>query len=241
MGARKAPASEDASVAQQRGTCPLGRDRLHRTVREKRRNTPRGRARPCGFQHHKRGREGLYARSGQERADRVIPFSRGPVRAAQEGSYVSSMKAVTPVIAYRIPVASLRKQFSTDAALEFHVIAKLCHELRQAQRHAFVLASKHNGFEADAVPPDVGASSSRQRRADQRDISAHGPLRHLRICRHFAFGRQQGVPSPYGPRDPESPEPTTRKGHRPLRLRGDHPRRRYVATGKGAIRSTAHR
>ena len=30
-----------------------------------------------------------------------------------------------------------------DAALEFHVIAKLCHELRQAQRHAFVLASKH--------------------------------------------------------------------------------------------------
>jgi CRP-like cAMP-binding protein len=132
----------------------------------------------------------------QERADRVIPFSRGPVRAAQEGSYVSSMEAVTPVIAYRIPVASLRKQFSTDAALEFHVIAKLCHELRQAQRHAFVLASKHSGFEADAVPPDVGASSSRQRRADQRDISAHGPLRHLRICRHFAFGRQQGVPSP---------------------------------------------
>jgi CRP-like cAMP-binding protein len=62
---------------------------------------------------------------------------------AQEGSYASSMKAVTPVTAYRIPVASLRKQFSTDAALEFHVIAKLCHELRQAQRHAFVLASKH--------------------------------------------------------------------------------------------------
>jgi CRP-like cAMP-binding protein len=61
---------------------------------------------------------------------------------AEEGRYVSSMRAVTPVTAYRIPVASLRKQFSTDAALEFHVIAKLCHELRQAQRHAFVLASK---------------------------------------------------------------------------------------------------
>lgn len=62
---------------------------------------------------------------------------------ADEGSYVSSTRAVTPVTAYRIPVVSLRKQFSTDAALEFHVIAKLCHELRQAQRHAFVLASKH--------------------------------------------------------------------------------------------------
>jgi CRP-like cAMP-binding protein len=62
---------------------------------------------------------------------------------AQEGSYISSMKAVTPVTAYRILVASLRKQFSADAALEFHVIAKLCHGLRQAQRHAFLLASKH--------------------------------------------------------------------------------------------------
>jgi CRP-like cAMP-binding protein len=62
---------------------------------------------------------------------------------AQEGHYVNSTKAVTPVTAYRIPVAALRRQFSTDAALEFHVIAKLCHELRQAQRHAFVLASKH--------------------------------------------------------------------------------------------------
>jgi CRP/FNR family transcriptional regulator len=62
---------------------------------------------------------------------------------AQEGSYASSMRAVTPVTAYRIPITALRKQFSMDAALEFHVIAKLCHELRQAQRHAFVLASRH--------------------------------------------------------------------------------------------------
>jgi CRP/FNR family transcriptional regulator len=62
---------------------------------------------------------------------------------AQGGSYASSMRAVTPITAYRIPIAALRTQFSMDAALEFHVIAKLCHELRQAQRHAFVLASKH--------------------------------------------------------------------------------------------------
>jgi CRP-like cAMP-binding protein len=62
---------------------------------------------------------------------------------AQQGCYASSMRAVTPVTAYRIPIAALRKQFSMDATLEFYVIAKLCHELRQAQRHAFVLASKH--------------------------------------------------------------------------------------------------
>jgi len=59
---------------------------------------------------------------------------------AQEGRYVNSLKALTTVTAYRIPVTVLQSRL--DAALEFHIIAKLCHELRQAQRHAFLLASK---------------------------------------------------------------------------------------------------
>jgi CRP-like cAMP-binding protein len=70
-------------------------------------------------------------------------FSEDLFGLAQEGRYVNSTKAVTPVTAYRVPIAALRSQFSTDAILEFHVITKLCHELRQAQRHAFVLACKH--------------------------------------------------------------------------------------------------
>jgi CRP/FNR family transcriptional regulator len=61
---------------------------------------------------------------------------------AQEGRYANSIKALTPVTAYRIPVTALRSRLTCDPALEFHVIAKLCHELRQAQRHAFLLASK---------------------------------------------------------------------------------------------------
>ena len=61
---------------------------------------------------------------------------------AQEGRFANSLKALTPVTAYRIPVTALRSRLAVDAALEFHVIAKLCHELRQAQRHAFLLASR---------------------------------------------------------------------------------------------------
>jgi CRP-like cAMP-binding protein len=61
---------------------------------------------------------------------------------AQEGRYANSLKALTSVTAYRIPVTALRSRLAADAALEFHVIAKLCHELRQAQRHAFMLASR---------------------------------------------------------------------------------------------------
>jgi CRP-like cAMP-binding protein len=61
---------------------------------------------------------------------------------AQEGCYANSIKTLTPVTAYRIPVTALRSRLTGDPALEFHVIAKLCHELRQAQRHAFLLAGK---------------------------------------------------------------------------------------------------
>ena len=44
--------------------------------------------------------------------------------------------------AYRLPVTTLRSRLSKDAELGFHVICKLCQELRQAQRHAFLLSKK---------------------------------------------------------------------------------------------------
>jgi CRP-like cAMP-binding protein len=80
---------------------------------------------------------------GQDELVNAFLFPQDIFGLAQEGHYVNSTKALMPVTAYRIPIDALRNQFSTDAALEFHVIAKLCLELRQAQRHAFVLASKH--------------------------------------------------------------------------------------------------
>jgi CRP-like cAMP-binding protein len=58
---------------------------------------------------------------------------------AQEGRYVNSIKTLTPVTAYRIPITALRSKLRADAALEFRVVAKLCQDLRQAQRHAFTL------------------------------------------------------------------------------------------------------
>lgn len=58
---------------------------------------------------------------------------------AEEGRYVNSAKAVTAVTAYRIPVPALSGRLQGDATLEYHVICKLCHELREAQRHAMLL------------------------------------------------------------------------------------------------------
>jgi len=61
---------------------------------------------------------------------------------SSEGKYTSSAKAITDVIAYRLPVTLLRGHLSKDAEFDFHVICKLCEELRQAQRHAFLLSER---------------------------------------------------------------------------------------------------
>jgi CRP-like cAMP-binding protein len=59
-----------------------------------------------------------------------------------EGQYTNSTRALTAVTAYRLPVTALRSRLSKDAELEFHVMCKLCQELRQAQRHAFLLSQR---------------------------------------------------------------------------------------------------
>ena len=61
---------------------------------------------------------------------------------AAEGRYTNSTKAITPVSAYRLPIAPLRRRLAKDAELEFHVICKLVQELRQTQRHAFLLSQR---------------------------------------------------------------------------------------------------
>lgn len=62
---------------------------------------------------------------------------------SEEGRYANSTKALTEVTAFRIPVPELRARMAKDAALEFHVICKLCEELRQSQQHSLLLSRRH--------------------------------------------------------------------------------------------------
>jgi CRP/FNR family transcriptional regulator len=64
---------------------------------------------------------------------------------AESGKYVNSAEAVTPVTAYKIPIMALEARLRNNPTLDFQVIAKLCHDLREAQRHAFLL-SKHRSI-----------------------------------------------------------------------------------------------
>jgi CRP/FNR family transcriptional regulator len=59
-----------------------------------------------------------------------------------ERRYTNSTKAITAVSAYRLPATALRSRLTRDAELEFHIICKLCEELRQTQRHAFLLSQR---------------------------------------------------------------------------------------------------
>ncbi len=60
----------------------------------------------------------------------------------ENGEYVNSAQAVTAVTLYRLPVRALEARMKRHPQLDFQIIAKLCHDLRQAQRHAFLM-TKH--------------------------------------------------------------------------------------------------
>ena len=72
-------------------------------------------------------------------------FSDDLIGLAEEGKYVNSIEAVTAVTGYRMPVKAFETTLQQDPGLEFHVFCKACNELRQTQRHAFLL-SKHRAL-----------------------------------------------------------------------------------------------
>jgi CRP/FNR family transcriptional regulator len=82
------------------------------------------------------------APGGSERIN-VFLFPGDLFGLAEEGRYTNSAEAITAVTAYPFPVSKLQTHLQRDAVLEFHVICKLCQDLRHAQRHAFVFATRN--------------------------------------------------------------------------------------------------
>jgi CRP/FNR family transcriptional regulator len=70
-------------------------------------------------------------------------FADDLIGLAENGTYVNSAEAVTAATLYRIPTAPLEARLRNYPDLDFQVISKLCHELREAQRHAFLLSKQH--------------------------------------------------------------------------------------------------
>ena len=58
---------------------------------------------------------------------------------AENGRYISTAQALTPVTAYRMPLNALDHLLRSDPVLEHHFLCKLCHDLRASQSHAIML------------------------------------------------------------------------------------------------------
>jgi CRP/FNR family transcriptional regulator len=61
---------------------------------------------------------------------------------AQNGNYVNTTRAVTPVILHRLPREALTEVLRRDPELEFQFLMKAAHELRELQRRAIVVGRR---------------------------------------------------------------------------------------------------
>ena len=61
---------------------------------------------------------------------------------AENGEYVNTTRAVTPVTLYKILASTLKETLYQDVELEFHFLCKMVDELRQAQRKSIVVARR---------------------------------------------------------------------------------------------------
>lgn len=62
---------------------------------------------------------------------------------SENGVYVSTAQALTPLIAYKMPFEALERLVRRNPALDVALLCKLCHELRQAERHT-ITAVQHD-------------------------------------------------------------------------------------------------
>ncbi len=66
-------------------------------------------------------------------------FPRDLFGLAEGGRYVNAARAITDVTFYRLPVAELAVLLKHDADLAYSFLAKVTHELREAQRRALLI------------------------------------------------------------------------------------------------------
>jgi len=80
-------------------------------------------------------------RSGKRRIVAFL-YARDISGLAKDGRYVNSAQTITPVTLYRLPVDALTDLLRHDAKLQFKVLSKVTHALREAQRRSIVVTRR---------------------------------------------------------------------------------------------------
>ena len=108
-------------------------------------------------------------RSGR-RVIHAFLFSRDLFGLAENGHYVNSTATVTPVTLYRLPVERLAALLKHDGELQFAFLAKVTHELREAQRRTIARQRR------DAAGRLATFVALMQERIDPRADTLHLPM-----------------------------------------------------------------
>jgi CRP-like cAMP-binding protein len=77
-------------------------------------------------------------RNGRRRITSFL-FPEDLVGLAESGAYCCTAQAVTSLTLYRLTLPALERLFRSDPTLELHFLCKICHDLREAQRHMVAL------------------------------------------------------------------------------------------------------
>jgi len=133
-------------------------------------------------------------------SQRVFAFlSAGDVFGlAQDGRYVNSVKAVTPVVCFRIPIGELMDVFLGDSGLELQFLVKMTHELREAQRQQIIL-TRHQAHARVAMflrmlqRRDVNESSRIELPMTRQDIAGYLGLSGEAVSRAVARLSRDGI------------------------------------------------
>jgi CRP/FNR family transcriptional regulator, anaerobic regulatory protein len=123
---------------------------------------------------------------GKEHIARFM-FANDLIGLAEYGRYVNSAQSITATALNKIPTRALETRLRQNPGLEFHIINKLCHDLRRTQDHARLMA-KHRAtakiglflqmLEADQQP--AGAMNAEMYLPRPAPISGHMSVSHPR-------------------------------------------------------------
>jgi CRP/FNR family transcriptional regulator, anaerobic regulatory protein len=72
--------------------------------------------------------------AGERRVSSFL-FASDLLGLSENGEYVATAQALTPVVAYKMPCEALGQLVRRDPKLDVALLCKLCHELRQSERH----------------------------------------------------------------------------------------------------------
>ena len=119
---------------------------------------------------------------------------------AENGKYLNSADALTPVTLYRIPTIAAEARLRNHPSFDYQVICKLCHELGEAQRHAYLLSRNRAAVRLSlflrmlaSQQASHGESGDLFLPMNRSDIGAYAGISPEAVSRSFRQLTDQGV------------------------------------------------